>query len=296
MTRLGARGLLALGALASPSLASAAPPGRAERCVAAAERGQQERDRAAFIEARASLRACAADECPALVRKDCAQWLADVESNIPSVVVGAKDARGNDVLGARILVDGTPYQEEADSGRAITLDPGPHTFRFEHAPDAPVELTLVLRTGEHNRPIYGTFAPTGAAPAASALPAPGAPIAPSSPAPEAAPRSLHVSTWAYVLGGIALAGGASFAIFGATGLAEKSQLRAQCGDTCSDAQVEPLKVKYITADISLGIGVVAAAISAWLFLHPSVAGGEPVARLSIVPSRDGANLSIAGRF
>ena len=146
MTRLPARVVALLLAFSSPRAAAAAPPGRTERCVAAAERGQQERDRAAFVEARASFRSCAADECPSLVRKDCAQWLADLETSIPSVVLGAKDARGNDVLGARILVDGRPYQEEVDSGRPIALDPGPHKFRFEHPPDAPVELTDVLHT------------------------------------------------------------------------------------------------------------------------------------------------------
>jgi hypothetical protein len=280
----------------SPRAAAAPPPGRAERCVAAAEQGQQQRDRAAFVEARASFRACAADECPALVRKDCSQWLSDVDTNIPSVVLGARDARGNDVTGARILVDGKGYQDDVDAGRAITLNPGPHTFRFEHAPDAPVELTLVLRTGERNRPIFGTF---GAAPSA----APGAqttPVPLPAASPPAAPShtpATHVSAWAYALGGVAIAGVASFAAFGATGLDEKNQLRAQCGNTCSDAQVDPLKVKYITADVSLGVGIVAAVISTWLFLHPSrEERAEPAMTLSLGPSRDGASVGMVGRF
>lgn len=291
MTRPGLPLLFLL--LASSSFAAAAPPGRAERCVTAAERGQQERDRAAFVEARASFRSCAADECPALVRKDCAQWLTDLEANIPSVVVGAKDARGNDVLGARILIDGRPYPEETDSGRAITLDPGPHTFRFEHPPDAPVEVTEMLRTGERNRPIYGTFA--APRPAAPAVIAPGA-APPPPPAPPRA-RASHVSGWAYAIGAVAVAGGASFAAFGSTGLDEKNQLRTQCGPTCTDAQVQPLKVKYIAADASLGVGVIAAVVSTWLFLHPDVeeANGAGTT-VSLGATRDGGGVSVVGTF
>ncbi|MGO9000300.1 MAG: hypothetical protein ACLQVI_43800 [Polyangiaceae bacterium] len=301
MTRLGARALAAplawFACFACSSIASAAPPtGRAERCVAAAERGQQERDRAAFAEARVSFRACAAEECPALVRKDCAQWLADVEVNTPTVVLGAKDAHGNDMLGAHIFVDGKSYQEEVDSGRAIALNPGPHVFRFEHSPDAPVELTEVLRMGEHNRPIYGTFsAALPPAPAPTAAQPPPVPAPPPAAAP--VPLAKHVSTWAYVFGAAAVVGGASFAYFGATGLSEKSQLRSQCGDTCTDAQVQPLKVKYITADVSLGLGVIAAAVSAWLFLHPKVEEGtEPATTVTIAPNKEGASLSIVGTF
>jgi hypothetical protein len=291
MTRPG--GSVVLAFLAVSSIASAAPPDRAERCVSAAERGQQERDHGAFAEARTSFRACAADECPSLVRKDCAQWLTEVEANAPTVVLGAKDVRGNDVLGARILVDGKSYQEEVDSGRAITLDPGPHVFRFEHPPDAPVEVTQVVRMGEHNRPIYGTFG--AATPATVPSTAPPAPVIPPS-SPPAAHRT-RVSTWAYALGAVAVVGVASFASFGAIGLNEKSQLRSQCGNTCSDAQVEPLKVDYVTADASLGVGVIAAAISAWLFLHPSVEEtSAPGATLSMAPSPGGGVLSVLGRF
>jgi hypothetical protein len=296
MMRRGASVLAVLVAFAAfPCAASAAPPSRAERCVALAERGQQERDRAAFTEARVSLRACAADECPSLVRKDCAQWLAEVEASTPTVVLGAKDAQGNDVIGARILVDGKPYQEQADTGRAVPLDPGPHVFRFEHPPDTPVELTEVVRMGEHNRPVYGTFAGAPPAPVPPA-PAPAAAAPPPAAAPPVAPTT-HVSPWAYVLGAVAVVGGASFAYFGATGLGEKSQLRSQCGSTCSDAQVEPLKVKYITADASLGVGVISAAIATWLFLHPSVReAAEPGPAVSLSPNRGGGTLSVQATF
>jgi hypothetical protein len=276
--------------LAAPAAAAAAPPGdRAQRCVNDSYRGQEQRDRGAFVEARASFRACAVDECPAIVRKDCADWLAAVDVNVPTVVVGAKDAQGGDLFGVRIAVDGKAYAEEAASGRAIALDPGPHVFRFEHPPDAPIELRAVLHTGEHNRPIFATFAP----PPPPAV-APAAPARVDSPA---TPPPKHVSGWAYAIGGVSLAGLGVFAYLGATGLSEKNQLRATCGDTCSDAQVAPLKARYIGADASLGVGVVAGAIATWLFFHPSA---ERSTATGLAPTvyltAKGTSVGIEGRF
>ena len=279
-------------ALVSPAAetqASAAPTDRAQKCAADSYRGQEQRDRGAFVEARASFRACALDECPSLIRKDCGQWLSEVEANMPTVVVGAKDARGNDVLGVRVLVDGQPHPGNVESGRAFALDPGPHTFRFEHSPDAPVELTAVLRMGEHNRPIVGTFA------------APSSPVA-STPAPvpehPAAPTVVHTSfsPWAYAATGVAVAGITSFAIFGALGLDQKNQLRASCGNTCSDSQVSPLKTKYIVADTSLGIGILAGAIATWLFFHPSVDATSPSTAVTIAPGVGSAHVSLVQTF
>ncbi len=151
--------------LAVTSLASAAPPGRAERCVDAAERGQQERDRAAFVEARASFRACAADECPALVRKDCSQWLTDLEAEPPERRRRRQGrARQRCPRCAHSSVDGRSCQEDVDVPAApLPLDPGPHTFGFEHPPDSAFELSIIVRSGEHNRPIYGTFEQISAA-------------------------------------------------------------------------------------------------------------------------------------
>jgi hypothetical protein len=287
-----ARAVAVLFALAPAALA--APPDRTQRCVDDSDRGQEQRDRGALLEARAYFRACATDECPAMVRKDCADWLAALEVNLPSVVLGAKDAAGADLLGVRVLIDGELHAEEAASGRAIALDPGPHHFHFEHPPDAPIELTAVLRVGEHNRPIFATFA---AAPAAAPV-AGGAPSAPPAPSGDVASvTATHVSAWAYGFGAAALVAGGAFAYLGATGLSEKGQLRATCGDTCTDAQVAPLKTRYIAADTSLAVGVLSAAVAGWLFLHPDVerarATGASVS-VGLAPGR--ATIDLAARF
>jgi hypothetical protein len=259
--------LAGLLACAPPVIARASE--RAERCVAESDRGQEQRDRGALVEARASFRACAADECPAMLRKDCAAWLEQVDQSIPTMVLAAKDARGNDLLGARAFVDGASHQEEYESGRAIALDPGPHVVRFEHPPDAPIELTVVLRMGERNREVIGQLAAPPPPPPPPPSPRSAPPLAVAAlPPPRREPRR-HVSPWAFVTGGVAIAAVGSFAYFGATGLDEKSTLRTTCAPRCTDDQVAPLRARYVAADVSLGIAVLALGATTWLLLHPT---------------------------
>jgi len=82
--------LLALPALLlafSPSALAAGPADAKKACVAASTEGQTARDDGKLMDARKSFLSCARDECPAVVRKSCAQWLTDVEDRIPSAVI-----------------------------------------------------------------------------------------------------------------------------------------------------------------------------------------------------------------
>ena len=60
-------------------------------CVAASEKAQQLRDDRKLIEARDQFLACARDACPAAVKKDCADQIADVNKRTPSVVVRQRE-------------------------------------------------------------------------------------------------------------------------------------------------------------------------------------------------------------
>jgi hypothetical protein len=96
------------------------------------------------VEAREKFAVCAAAECPPVVQGDCAGWLASVEKALPSVVLMAKDDGGASLIDVKVTMDGQPFLKRLD-GRAVSVDPGPHTFRFEGPGGVTVEqVELVL--------------------------------------------------------------------------------------------------------------------------------------------------------
>src|SRR5262245_49024443 len=100
-------------------------------CVTAAETAQQQRSANKLRQARASLHICARDVCPAVVRSDCTQWLAEVEASVPTIVLRAQDPRGADLTDVKVQLDGAPIADKID-GLPIEVDPGQHVLSWEH--------------------------------------------------------------------------------------------------------------------------------------------------------------------
>ena len=73
------------------------------------------------------------------------------------------------------------------------------------------------------------------------------------------PPGRFVHPVAYPLAGLGVVALGSFAVFGLQGRADAADLRAGCGATasCTDDQVGAVRSKYLIADISLGVGIVA---------------------------------------
>jgi hypothetical protein len=230
-----------------------------------------------------------------------------VGRQVPSVVLGARDAQGRDVADARALVDGEPVRDRLD-GNPVPLDPGSHVVRFERPGAAPVEVTIVLRAGEKDRPVLATFAPPpGAAapgtPAATGSPAtgsaaPGAGVAPSSapgagaPTPAAdagAERGRHVPAGAWILGGLGIVAIGAFGYLGWQGKTDADHLRSTCAPGCDPSQVTHVRTELVAADVSLGVGVVSLGAALWI----AVAGLSRPAHAAawnvvVEPSRSGA--------
>ena len=59
-------------------------------CVAAAQDAQDLREKNELQAAREKLLICAREACPKIVRVDCAKWLDEVQTSMPSIVVRAK--------------------------------------------------------------------------------------------------------------------------------------------------------------------------------------------------------------
>jgi hypothetical protein len=146
-------------AVALALIAIAAPARADERaaCVTASEKAQQLRNAGKLSEARDQLVICGRAECPKLVQQDCTQWMSELLSMLPSVVPGAKDRRGRDIIDVKVVVDGKVVTETLD-GKPIPVDPGVHVFKFETKGAPAIDEKIVVRQGEKNRIVTVTFA------------------------------------------------------------------------------------------------------------------------------------------
>ncbi|WP_437564178.1 hypothetical protein [Sorangium sp. So ce542] len=302
---------LALAVVAAAALAltgaraDAQPHKRA--CAAAYERAQGLRRDGKLLAAREALIACSQPTCPAAAVADCGPWLAEVEKSLPTVVIAARDAHGRERLDVRVLVDGRPLAAALD-GKALPVDPGPHTFRYEPASGPAVEERVLIREGEKNRAITVTLgasstaapasppppaaptpastaappappAPTAAPPAPSAPPAapsapPPAPSAPP-PAPSAPSEEPAVPGLVWASGALGAAGLAVFAVAGALSLSAEADLRATCAPRCPGDDVRAIRVQHAIADVGLGVGVLALGAATWLYLTRPAAARPP---------------------
>jgi hypothetical protein len=253
------RSVALLVALTLNAVATRGAANEVDVCVQAVDRAQRSRYDGKLRAARDDLVICARDACPKPIRRDCAQWLGEVEEKLPSVVfrvsVNAEDA--HDV---KILVDGEPLAG-AGEGRAVALDPGEHSLTVEAADAVPLTTRRVVREGEKSRVIAIGLSPErrqvevtkGAAPPTRSIPA-----------------SAFVAT------SVAALGFAGFAYLGLSGTHDLDHLRETCKPNCAPSDVTAAREKLLVGDIALGIGVLAAGIAVWLVLtRPSRPGAAP---------------------
>jgi len=263
-------------------------------CIQAAEEGETARNAGELRRARELFSQCAARECPVVLRRDCSSWLEDLDRQIPSVVVGAHDAQGHDVVDARVSVDGTPVRERLD-GTAIELNPGPHVLRVERAGSVPFEIKLVVRAGEKNRPVLAAFDPPATATTPPGAGAPAPPPPPPRPAAPAAPPN-HVPIGAYLLGGVGVAALGVFGYFAAVGQNDADKLRATCAPGCAHEPVVAARTKLIIADVAAGAGALALGAAVWIAIRGLTRTRDAAWNVVVAPSAYGATGGIVVRF
>jgi hypothetical protein len=248
--RLGLVALLVTLVLLGAGSARAEDSKKAQ-CAAAYEKSQELRAAGSLKAAHDMLVVCAQDFCPGFVQSDCAQWLTEVQRDLPTIVVVAKDKSGEDTTAVHVTMDGADFMKELD-GKAVGLDPGPHAFRFELDGADPIEQQIVIRQGQKDRVIAVSFAP-------AASEAPG-----DSPYAGAKPEEGRATTatgagplrpYAYIAGGVGAAGIIGFAVLGGIGKGQESDLRKNCAPNCSRSDTDSIKTKYIVADVLLGVGI-----------------------------------------
>lgn len=295
---------LFLAGLLAPGLAWA--DDRAD-CIEAFEAGQTLRAGGKLSEAIPKFAVCARDVCPRLMQKLCVDQSTEASALLPTVVLSATDGSNHEV-DAKVSVDGVVVATVLD-GKAIPVDPGRHTFRFEREGLAAVERQVAVKEGQKGQSVSVQFAPTEpvvlavvpvVAPAPPALAVP--PVLPPEPPSENISHgSWTKMRWAGVgVGSAGIAGVVVGSVFGSMAFSKWSSAQSLCNtpNGCgSGSQAENAKTTgegY--ADVStvafVAGGVLAAGGIVLFLASPSKTSTSSSA--AITPTLGG--LQIVGRF
>ena len=205
-------------------------------CLAAHEQGQDLRKTGKLRKARAKFARCAQSTCPGPIVSDCTQWSSEVQQAIPTVVFAGTGTDGKETSAIKVLLDGMPLVERLD-GKAVEVDPGEHTFQFEHSGKSKKE-TFIIREGERNRVLSISFQektepPVAKPPEKQPPPEPKEPEKPPEPL-RSAKGSKPVAPLVIGLAGLGVGLG-----FGAWALGLKGTVTDKCNTSshqCSDEQ------------------------------------------------------------
>lgn len=261
---------------ASSAMAEAEP----SECFAAADAGQSARDAGKYAEARAKFDQCSRDPCPAIVQRDCSQWLEQLNQLWPTIVVRA-DAHGHDVAAVKVFVDGKLASERLD-GRPIEIEPGEHTLRCESEGVPTHEEKIVVTSGEKNRAV--TVHLTGVEPVLVEQ-----------------PRSKVPLILGVAFSALAIAGFVTDAVVGGIALAKYNDMKGTCAPTgsCDSSEVQAMRTKFLIGDVALGAGIgfaVAATVSFVVYATGRPKAPQSALRVGVAPELGGGAAFIAGSF
>jgi hypothetical protein len=247
-----------------------------DACAAAYEQTQVLRTAGKLLAAKKQATICASGACSEYATKDCAQWLAEIQESLPTVVFTAQDQGGADTLAVRVTLDGVVLGERLD-GKAVALDPGAHIVRFELAGAPPIEQQILVAQGEHDRKIRVSFKGGGGETAPAAEERKPAPI------------------WAWVVGGagIVLVGvGTGFMV---SALSAQHSLDQACGGNsraCPAADVATARPFATTRNtnraVAIGTGVAG--------VVGIIAGAVGIASATSAPRKVGLTPMVAPSF
>lgn len=258
-------------------------------CLDAYGNAQEFRKNNDLLKARQALWTCAGATCPGVIQGDCTAWLSQVADAIPSIVLEAKLDDDN-VFDVSVSMDGAPLVTQLD-GKPVEINPGLHTFVFERSGVATLEKKVIIAARAKSQVISAEWK--------SPTPAQATRGGAAHLAGEAPPQTTRpIPPLAYVLGGTAVVGFGTFAVFGLTGNTTKQDLQSHCSPSCNDSDVSSLEARFIAADVALGVGALAAAgaVTVFLLRPERPVHGPAVTAVGIAPTSRGASLQWRGSF
>lgn len=255
-----------------------------EQCISSAESAQALRDEGKYRRAREQMLVCARDVCPSAIKRDCVQWLQELDRDAPSVVVAAREG-DKDLADVKVYLDSALVADHLD-GRPISVDLGEHTFRFEHA-GVTKEEKVLIGAGQKSRNISVNF---GKAAAEKKDEAGAGHQEPGSIVP------------AVVVGSIGVIALGTAVVFGLQGKNDVDELQ-KCKPRCNESDVDSARTKLIISDISTGVGIVALGVAAYMFItrpkgdaDAKVGAKASQWRFDAHPVRGGAAAGFSARF
>lgn len=280
-----------------------------------------------LLEARELSGKCARKSCGDFLHHECTTLYTQLEADIPSVVPVVTDAAGAPV---EVKMDGQALTSKLD-GHAIPIDPGDHEFTFNAQDGVSVTRKVLIVQGRRNRPIAVTLHPANKETAEAARVVAEKPSEPEGTGLDAAEseeagepraaeprvtalqptaresrrggRSEGGASWlAYALGGVGVVSLGSAGLFTYWGRQDNSALMGSCGTDCKPESVHHIRMVYLAADISIGVGVVALAASTWLFVsshgtdEKASTRGAHLTLFDVQPTPSGALATLGGTF
>lgn len=244
---IGARAAATLASFALLALPlEARAEDRVRECVAAHAEGQLLRNQGRLLAATAKFTDCMAENCPALVRDECAALEQQVRALQPSVVLAALGPNGQPWSAPVVSVDGSSVFTRLD-GKPLALDPGQHRFRF-HSPDGDArDVELSLGQSERERAVTADFRP-------------------ASDAVSASKKDRVARTLILVSGGVAAVALGGFTYFAISGRAIEDDLD-RCKPNCTEREdLDRMQTRYLLADVSLGVALASLGVGAFVWL------------------------------
>lgn len=278
--------VLAMALAAAPSTARA---DNVHECLDASMRGQTARDAHYLLEAREMFRACALPACPSVVQRDCTTWLAQVQADLPTVIISAKDPAGADLPAVKVDIDGVAVALGVD-GEAVPLNPGLHTFHFEVPGGASTSRSIIVTEGSKDQRV------------AVVLGAPPPPVeshAAVRPAAPAARRArFPVKTVGFGLGAGGLFGLGLGAAFGIKAIGNLLQAHCDAQGYCDAGPLGDAKTagNVSTAAFVLGAALLTSGAVLVLFGPDEDPPSRSGARLAPTVTANGGGVTLGGAW
>ncbi len=199
--------------------------------------------------------------CPDELRASCGKWLREINTELPSIIVVAKDARGKELADVDVDVDGTRVASFT-AGRPIEVNPGKHVVRVQTRSKT-AEENVVINAGEKLKTVEVWTEPRAIETTRVRRPTP---------------------VGAYVLLTIGAVSLASFATFGLWSTLEYSKTGG-CAPSCDPANRDTsFDVKTVVADVSLGVASAALVSALVVYLtRPKIVEHVPATSFFVGP-------------